>query len=122
MPINTGLAHFSNDVLMAAVAIYAVAMLAYACDFAFGKKQAPAAGPDAGAGRRRAAKRPGPGRRTGRDRGQRRRAANGVAGTTTDGPCPSRPGRRHRRMATRPDQAAQQASATRWIAARSVAG
>ena len=42
MPINTGLAGFSNGVLMAAVAIYAVAMLAYACDFAFGKKPAPA--------------------------------------------------------------------------------
>ncbi len=42
MPINTGLADFSNGMLMAAVAIYAVAMLAYACDFAFGKKPAPA--------------------------------------------------------------------------------
>jgi cytochrome c-type biogenesis protein CcsB len=42
VPINTGLADFSNGVLMAAVAIYAVAMLAYACDFAFGKKPAPA--------------------------------------------------------------------------------
>jgi cytochrome c-type biogenesis protein CcsB len=42
VPINTGLAGFSNGMLMVAVAIYAVAMLAYACDFAFGKKPAPA--------------------------------------------------------------------------------
>ena len=42
MPINFGLAHLSNDLLLSAVAIYAVAMLAYAGDFAFGKKQAPA--------------------------------------------------------------------------------
>ncbi len=42
MPIDAGLAHLSNDLLMTAVAIYAVAMVAYACDFAFGKKQAPA--------------------------------------------------------------------------------
>jgi cytochrome c-type biogenesis protein CcsB len=42
VPINFGLAHLSNDLLLSAVAIYAVAMLAYAGDFAFGKKQAPA--------------------------------------------------------------------------------
>jgi len=42
VPINTGLAHFSNDLLLIAVVVYAVAMLAYACDFAFGKKPAPA--------------------------------------------------------------------------------
>ena len=42
MPINIGLAHLSNDLLLSAVAIYAVAMLAYAGDFAFGKKEAPA--------------------------------------------------------------------------------
>jgi cytochrome c-type biogenesis protein CcsB len=40
--INAGLAHLSNDLLLVAVVVYAVAMLAYACDFAFGKKQAPA--------------------------------------------------------------------------------
>jgi len=42
--VNTGLADVSNDLLLAAVVIYALAMLAYACDFAFGRKQAPAAG------------------------------------------------------------------------------
>jgi cytochrome c-type biogenesis protein CcsB len=40
VPINTGLADVSNDLLLAAVVIYALAMLAYACDFAFGRKQA----------------------------------------------------------------------------------
>ena len=40
MPVNTGLADVSNDFLLAAVVIYALAMLAYACDFAFGRKQA----------------------------------------------------------------------------------
>jgi len=40
VPINTGLADVSNDFLLAAVVIYALAMLAYACDFAFGRKQA----------------------------------------------------------------------------------
>ena len=39
MPVNTGLADVSNDLLLTAVVIYALAMLAYACDFAFGKKQ-----------------------------------------------------------------------------------
>ncbi|HEV2244256.1 MAG TPA: c-type cytochrome biogenesis protein CcsB [Streptosporangiaceae bacterium] len=42
MPINAGLAHLSNGLLLTAVVIYAVAMLAFACDFAFGKKRAPA--------------------------------------------------------------------------------
>ena len=42
MPVNSGLADLSNDLLLTAVVIYALAMLAYACDFAFGKK-APAA-------------------------------------------------------------------------------
>jgi cytochrome c-type biogenesis protein CcsB len=41
VPINTGLAHLSNGLLLTAVVIYAVAMLAFACDFAFGKKAAP---------------------------------------------------------------------------------
>jgi cytochrome c-type biogenesis protein CcsB len=44
VPVNTGLADVSNDFLLAAVVIYALAMLAYACDFAFGRKPAPAAG------------------------------------------------------------------------------
>jgi cytochrome c-type biogenesis protein CcsB len=43
VPVNTGLADVSNDFLLAAVVIYAFAMLAFACDFAFGRKQAPAA-------------------------------------------------------------------------------
>ena len=42
MPINTGLAHLSNGLLLTAVVIYAVAMLAFAGDFAFGKKPKPA--------------------------------------------------------------------------------
>jgi cytochrome c-type biogenesis protein CcsB len=42
MPVNTGLADISNDFLLAAVVIYALAMLAYACDFAYGKKKLPA--------------------------------------------------------------------------------
>jgi cytochrome c-type biogenesis protein CcsB len=43
VPVNTGLADISNDLLLTAVVIYALAMLAYACDFAFGKKKVPAA-------------------------------------------------------------------------------
>jgi cytochrome c-type biogenesis protein CcsB len=42
VPINTGLAHLSNGLLICALLVYAVAMVAYACDFAFGKKKAPA--------------------------------------------------------------------------------
>jgi cytochrome c-type biogenesis protein CcsB len=42
MPVNNGLADISNDFLLVAVAVYALAMLAYACDFAFGKKEVPA--------------------------------------------------------------------------------
>jgi cytochrome c-type biogenesis protein CcsB len=42
MPVNTGLADISNDFLLTAVVIYALAMLAYACDFAYGKKKRPA--------------------------------------------------------------------------------
>ena len=40
MPINSGLADVSNDFLLAAVVIYAFAMLADACDFAVGRRQA----------------------------------------------------------------------------------
>jgi cytochrome c-type biogenesis protein CcsB len=43
MPVNTGLADVSNDFLLAAVVIYALAMLAFACDFAFGRKPVKAA-------------------------------------------------------------------------------
>ncbi|HUZ52140.1 MAG TPA: c-type cytochrome biogenesis protein CcsB [Streptosporangiaceae bacterium] len=39
---NTGLADFSNVTLVLAIVLYAVAMLAYACDFAFGNRQAAA--------------------------------------------------------------------------------
>ncbi len=42
MPVNAGLADLSNDLLLTAVVIYALAMVAYACDFAFGKKKVPA--------------------------------------------------------------------------------
>jgi cytochrome c-type biogenesis protein CcsB len=42
VPVNTGLADISNDFLLAAVVIYALAMLAYACDFAYGRKKLPA--------------------------------------------------------------------------------
>jgi len=42
MPVNTGLADISNDFLLTAVVIYALAMVAYACDFAFGPKKLPA--------------------------------------------------------------------------------
>ena len=45
VPVNTGLADVSNDLLLTAVVIYALAMLAYACDFAFGRKQVPACEP-----------------------------------------------------------------------------
>ena len=91
MPINTGLAHVSNDVLMAAVAIYAVAMLAYACDFAFGKKQAPAAArtPElAGAEPLSVPARVGAPAETAAGAGG---AANGVAGTTTAARAPAGP-------------------------------
>src|ERR1700729_3307351 len=37
MPINTTLADTSNGLLLSTVVIYAIAMLCYACDFAFAK-------------------------------------------------------------------------------------
>jgi cytochrome c-type biogenesis protein CcsB len=43
VPVNTGLAGISNDFLLCAVAIYALAMVAYAFDFAFGRKKTAAA-------------------------------------------------------------------------------
>jgi cytochrome c-type biogenesis protein CcsB len=43
--LNTGLAQLSNVTLVLAIAIYAIAMLLYACDFAFGKRQAAATTP-----------------------------------------------------------------------------
>ena len=42
MPINSGLAQISNVLLVLAIVLYALAMLAYACDFAFGRRKAPA--------------------------------------------------------------------------------
>jgi cytochrome c-type biogenesis protein CcsB len=42
---NTGLAQVSNVTLVLAIAVYAIAMLLYACDFAFGKRQAAARTP-----------------------------------------------------------------------------
>jgi len=37
VPVNLGLAQASNALLLSTVVIYALAMLAYACDFAFGR-------------------------------------------------------------------------------------
>ncbi len=45
MPVNSGLADLSNGLLLSTVVIYALAMLAYACDFAFGRVTAAAAAP-----------------------------------------------------------------------------
>jgi cytochrome c-type biogenesis protein CcsB len=42
---NPGLAQVSNVTLVLAIAVYAIAMLFYACDFAFGKRHAAAAAP-----------------------------------------------------------------------------
>jgi hypothetical protein len=42
---NIELADVSNVTLVLTIALYAVAMLAYACDFAFGKRQSAAASP-----------------------------------------------------------------------------
>jgi cytochrome c-type biogenesis protein CcsB len=40
MPINSGLAQLSEDLLLFTIVVYAFAMLAYACDFAFGRQRA----------------------------------------------------------------------------------
>jgi cytochrome c-type biogenesis protein CcsB len=45
VPVNTGLASVSNDFLLFAVAVYALAMVAYAFDFAFGRKKTAAVAP-----------------------------------------------------------------------------
>src|SRR5215472_7679978 len=42
---NTGLAQVSNVTLVLGIAVYAIAMLLYACDFAFGKRHAAATTP-----------------------------------------------------------------------------
>jgi cytochrome c-type biogenesis protein CcsB len=39
MPVNTGLADASNALLFSTVILYALAMLAYACDFAFARQR-----------------------------------------------------------------------------------
>jgi cytochrome c-type biogenesis protein CcsB len=43
VPVNIDLADISNSCLLATVLLYALAMLAYACDFAFGKERLMAA-------------------------------------------------------------------------------
>ncbi len=45
MPVNIGLADVSNFCLLAALVIYAIAMLCYACDFAFARRRLPVAEP-----------------------------------------------------------------------------
>jgi cytochrome c-type biogenesis protein CcsB len=45
MPINTGLAQESNILLLSTVILYALAMLSYACDFAFAKQRVMAVAP-----------------------------------------------------------------------------
>src|SRR5215469_12162629 len=39
MPINAGLADISNGLLLTTLILYAVAMLCYACDFAFARQR-----------------------------------------------------------------------------------
>ncbi len=39
MPVNSGLAQVSNELLFSTVIFYALAMLSYACDFAFAKRR-----------------------------------------------------------------------------------
>src|SRR5271169_3536532 len=45
MPVNTGLAQVSNELLFGTVILYAIAMLCYACDFAFANQRVLAAAP-----------------------------------------------------------------------------
>jgi len=47
VPVNVGLAQLSDHFLLATVFFYALAVLAYAGDFAFGRRAAPRAGKDA---------------------------------------------------------------------------
>ena len=39
MPVNSGLAQLSENLLLFTIVVYALAMLAYACDFAFGRQR-----------------------------------------------------------------------------------
>ena len=41
MPVNSGLAQLSENLLLFTIVVYALAMLAYACDFAFGRQRTP---------------------------------------------------------------------------------
>jgi cytochrome c-type biogenesis protein CcsB len=45
MPVNSGLAQLSEDLLLFTIVVYALAMLAYACDFAFGRQRAKESAP-----------------------------------------------------------------------------
>ena len=45
MPINSGLAQLSEHLLLLTIVVYALAMLAYACDFAFGRQRADESAP-----------------------------------------------------------------------------
>jgi len=42
VPVNSGVAQASNALLVLTIVVYALAMLAYAGDFAFGKRKTPA--------------------------------------------------------------------------------
>src|SRR5258708_7109029 len=44
-PVNSGLAQVSNELVFGAVILYAIAMLCYACDFAFAKQRVLAVAP-----------------------------------------------------------------------------
>ena len=90
MPDNQGLAHLSDHLLIVAVVLYSLAVIAFAADFAFGRRSPVVtragaavrdrvpAGVAAGAGRGRRA-----GRRRGGRRGARRRPVTGAAGGAT---------------------------------------
>jgi cytochrome c-type biogenesis protein CcsB len=45
MPVNSGLAQVSNELVFGTVILYAIAMLCYACDFAFAKQRVFAVAP-----------------------------------------------------------------------------
>jgi len=98
MHINIGLAQLSEQLLVLTIVVYAIAMLAYACDFAFGRQRiaappaakapeyAPAGAVAATAGQRAAGPGSGPGRRL-PDGPEGNRPA-----TAPGGPAATRPG------------------------------
>jgi len=98
MHINIGLAQLSEQLLVLTIVVYAIAMLAYACDFAFGRQRiaappaaeapeyAPAGAVAAAAGQRAAGPGSGPGRRL-PDGPEGNRPA-----TAPGGPAATRPG------------------------------